>query len=182
MNGLVGTALGAFLGIVAGTVVTICVHRFQEWRANRQQVRNLCFELRLNLKKIDRWLAEITRYRNAVNGDSLHTWFGYFDFGKTINSTANAMSVSGLIYKTLSYQHIEALQAIYWELSPAGEQYMNEQFTTSRNVFNQLRQDRNILIWSTVAKPEAVGIADFWERKLTDHRSTLQKITRTITD
>ena len=91
----VGSVVGVFLGVVAGTAVTVLTHRVQERRARKRQVRNLSFELRLNIKKIDGWLDELARYRNAVNGDNLHNWFGYFDLGKTVTATASANACVG---------------------------------------------------------------------------------------
>ncbi|MDE2980384.1 MAG: hypothetical protein OXU74_04235 [Gemmatimonadota bacterium] len=182
MFDLVGSAAGAFLGVIAGTLITILAARLWERRAYRQQVHNLVFELRLNIKKIDRWLSEITKYRNAVNGDSLHTWFGYFDLGKASYPTANDMFRTGLLYKALSHEHIEALQSTVAELSPVGEKYMNERFMDSRRAFEDAQQRRNLPYWLNVAKPEAVRIADFWEHKMQGHRSILDEIVRAIDD
>ena len=176
----IGSAVGVFIGVVSGTAVTILAHRFQERRFEKRQVRNLSFELRLNTKKIDGWLEELARYRNAVNGDNLHNWFGYFDLGKTVSATASAMLASGLLYNTLVHQHVEALQVVFWELSPAGENYINEQFKARRDAFNQLRRAKNSLLWLNSAKPEAVRLADYWEDRLRGHRATLEDITRAI--
>lgn len=180
MSDLVGSAVGAFLGVIAGTLITILAAKHWERRAYRQQVQNLVFELRLNLKKIDRWLSEITKYRNAVNGDSLHTWFGYFDLSKASYPTANDMFRTGLLYKALSHEHIEALQSTVAELSPAGEQYMNEQLANRRSEFEDAQRRHDTHYWLNVAKPEAVRTADSWEEKMNDHRSMLDQIIRAI--
>ena len=176
----IGSAVGVALGVVSGTAVTILAHRFQERRSEKRQVQNLGFELRLNVKKIDGWLEELARYRNAVNGDNLHNWFGYFDLGKTVSATASAMLTSGLLYNTLVHQHVEALQVVFWELSPAGEKHMNEQFRARREAFNQLRRAKNSLLWLNTAKPEAAQLADYWEDRLRGHRATLEEITGAI--
>ena len=140
----------------------------------------LGFELRLNIKKIDGWLDELARYRNAVNGDNLHNWFGYFDLGKTVTATASAMLSSGLLYDTLVHGQVEALQVVFWELSPAGETYMNGQFRAKQETFNELLRANNPLLWATTAKPEAVGLADFWEGKLREHRARLDEIAQAV--
>ena len=137
-------------------------------------------KLRLNVRKIDGWLEELARYRNAVNGDNLHNWFGYFDLGKTVSATASAMLTSGLLYNTLVHHHVEALQVVFWELSPAGEKHMNEQFRARRDAFNQLRRAKNSLLWLNTAKPEAAQLADYWEHRLRGHRATLEEITGAI--
>ena len=103
--------------------------------AKRGQTQNLKFELGLNVSKIDTWLEELEKYRHAVNGDALHNWPGYFDIGKAVSVTANAMFASGLLYKVLDKDDIAALQKLFAELSPAGEQYMNNQLGEYRRLF-----------------------------------------------
>ena len=176
----IGSVVGVFLGVVAGTAITILVQRFQERRSRDQQKRNLRFELLLNSRKIDGWLEELGRYRNAVNGDNLDNWSGYLDLSKTLTATANAMLASGLLYDTLTHQHVENLQLVYWELSLATEDYMNKQFLAAKNTFNQLRKEKNSLLWLHSAKPAAVQLADFWENKLRNHRAILEEIARAI--
>lgn len=73
---------GVFLGVLAGTAVTLLTQWVIQKRNEAQLLRNLKFEFELDIKKIDSWLEEITRYRNAVNGDALHTYFGYFDLSR----------------------------------------------------------------------------------------------------
>ena len=180
MSDLVGPAVGTFLGVIAGTLITILATRHRERRAYRQQVQNLVFELRLNIKKIDRWLSEITEYRNKVNGDNLHNWSGYFDLGKAVYATTNRMLDDGSLYTTLSEQHIEALQSTIAELSPAGAKYMNEQLANLRSEFETARQTHDTYSWFNVTKQEAVRVADFWERKMRDHRSVLGEIVSAI--
>ena len=127
----IGAGVGVLLGVVAGTVVTILAHWYLHHRAEEQQTRNLRLELRINKKKIEAWLEELTKYRNAVNGDCLNTWFGYFDLGKTITPTADTMFRSGLLYKKLSEQHLEDLQVVFSDLSITGEKIMNRAVSTT---------------------------------------------------
>src|SRR5271157_4207419 len=82
---------GVFLGVIAGTVVTILVQLYLQHLSETQQTRNLKFELGLNIQKIESWLEELKLYRNAVNGESLHTCFGYFDMSRIVSVTAYAM-------------------------------------------------------------------------------------------
>lgn len=182
VNQILGSAIGAFLGVVAGIVVMIVSSRIQARAARKQQVRNLCFELRLNIKKIDGWLHEVTRYRNAVNGDSLHRWSGYLDLSKTVSTTAMSMLNSGVLYNTLSYQDIASLQEVYWDLSQAGEHYLNDQLKNTRTRFQRLQEQGASAVWLATLKPEAVGIADYWENKLIDHRDKLARIAAALDD
>ena len=113
------------------------------------------------MAKIDTWLAELEKYRNAVNGDSLHQWFGYFDLGKVVSVTANAMFASGLLYKVLDKDDIAALQKLFTDLSPAGEQYMNNQLGEYRRLFMSSRYEERIGEWIQTHKPDAGGKVDF---------------------
>ena len=90
------------------------------------------------------------------------------------------MLASGLLYDTLVHGHVEALQVVFWELSPAGETYMNGQFRARQETFNQLRRANNPLLWATSAKPEAVRLADFWDAKLKEHRARLDEIAQAV--
>ena len=182
LNQILGSAIGACLGIVAGIGVMIFSSRIQARAARKQQVRNLCFEMRLNIKKIDGWLTEVSRYRNAVNGDCLHTWFGYFDLSKTVSTTFGSMLTSGALYDAITYEDIESLQKVYWDLSRTGEHYLNDQLKNMRTRFEQLNIQKVSFVWMTSLKPEAVKIADYWESKLTDHRSELARISAALDD
>ena len=172
---------GVFLGMLAGTGVTILVKTYFAKRAETQQTQNLRFELELNVVKIDKWLKDLTEYRNAVNGDSLHRWFGYFDFGKTIFVTANAMFSSGLLYKALGKDDIASLQALFHDLSIEGERYMNDKLTQHKQLLVSCRDRKDMNDWLHTHKPLAVGEADFWEKDLRKHRKTLQDIIGRIT-
>ena len=90
------------------------------------------------------------------------------------------MLASGSLYDTLIHEHVEALQVVFWELSPTGEDYMNGQIRARRDTFNQLRRANNSLLWLSTAKPEAVGLADFWESRLKDHRARLDEIAQAV--
>ena len=171
---------GVFLGVIAGTTVTVLTRLIFACRRQTQQTRNLRFEIDANLRKIDTWLQELGRWRNAVNGDSLHTFFGYFDLSRILTVTANAMFQSGLLYKKLSHDHIGKLQVIFSDFSIHGEQYLNNQIMQNRQALVQCRTKGSLEAWSTNIKPAAVSNVDFWEKKLQDHRCVLEEIAQTL--
>lgn len=154
-------SLSAFLGVIAGTAVTIATQIFFQRKSENQKIDNLKFEFLLNIKKIDSFLDELTKYRNAVNGDSLAMYFGYFDLSRVVSVIANDMFLSGLLYKYLTHEDIGKVQVIFSEFSLSGENYINNQITQSKAQFD---------------KQKAVGDVDFWEKKFKDHRKTLQEI------
>jgi hypothetical protein len=171
---------GVFLGVIAGTAVTVLTSIVLARRQETQQMRNLRFELDANIRKIDTWIEELGRWRNAVNGDSLHTYFGYFDLNRLLSVTANAMYQSGLLYSKLSHDHIGKLQIIFSEFSLHGEQYINNQITQGRQALEKCRTDGELKAWSSRLKPEAVGTVNFWEKKFQEHRRALDEIARLL--
>ena len=171
---------GVFLGVLAGTAVTVLTGLYLQRRGETQQTRNLRFELELNIRKLQTWREELDRWRNAVNGDSLSNYFGYFDLGRTVSVTANAMFLSGLLYKKLSHEQIGELQEIFSELSPHGEQYINNQVSQGKQAFEQCRSSNTMDLWSSQLKSGVVGYIDFWERKFNEHQTTLRAIVASL--
>lgn len=160
LNGL-GIAVGVFVGVVAGVFVTLLVQLINEKRRERHLLQSLRFELGMNIKKIDQWLAEIVNYRNAVNANAMQAYFGYFDLSRYVSVIANQLFVSGLLYKHLSDDEIGKLQVIAWELSLPWENSLN----------NQVAQNR-----ASFVQPKAAQDVNYWERKFKDHKATLQAL------
>ena len=156
---------GVFLGVLAGTAVTLLTQWVLNKTKEKQKARNLRFEFELNIKKIDAWLEELVKYRNAVNGDSVQTYAGYFDLSRAVYPTANEMFQSGLLYKYLSHDKIGKLQVIFTEFSIYGENYLNQQI-----VSNKANPD----------KQQAVFNIDFWEKKFKDHKETFDDLVRKL--
>lgn len=160
---------GVFLGVVAGVAITLITQWINEKSKESQKVKNLKFELELNIKKINEWLEEITKYRNAVNGDALTNYFGYFDLSRFVYPTANDMFLSGLLYKYLDYDAIGKLQVIASEFSSGWETMLNQQ------VMQNKAKAADLSAWPHL-KGEVVSNINFWEKKFKDHRHTLEDI------
>ena len=175
-----GQFTGVFLGVVAGTIVTILVHRWFSSRAESNQLRNFIFELELNAKKLEGWLEELTKYRNAVNGDSLLTYFGYFKFSSFIGVTASQLHGSGAIYKYLSHEHIGQLQEVYNTLSINGEHYINNQIEQRKQTLAALKENDQEELWQTWLKPQVVSDINFWEEKLKSHLKSVRSVIEVI--
>ena len=159
-NGL-GIVIGVLAGIIAGTVITVVERRVSQGRTERLWLGYLRYEINLNIQKIDGWLQELQRYRNAVNASDLADYAGYFDLSRFLMVTANNLLNAGLLYKHLSYQHIGSLQAAAGELSIFWENYMNNQINENRAQFVQSKAAREV---------------NFWEQKFNQHKSALQDI------
>ena len=126
------------------------------------------------MSKIDTWLKELEEYRHAVNGEALHNWPGYFDIGKAVFFTANAMFASGLLYKVLDKDDIAALQKLFTDTG--FEQYMNNQLLQNKQNLMNCRAQNRMNDWVQTHKPEAVRQVDFWQKSFCDHRMKLKEI------
>jgi hypothetical protein len=172
--------LAVFLGVIAGTVVTILTQLYLQKHAETQQTHNLKFEIALNSQKIDAWLDMLGRYRNAVNGDSLHTCYDYFDVSRIISVTASAMLQSGLLYKKLTDEQISLLLVFFSESTGQAEQVINSQFGNFRQEFERCRAEGDMTDWVKSVKPEAVSVVNFWEKKFQEHQRVLNQIVATL--
>jgi hypothetical protein len=160
---------GVFLGVVGGVATILTANCINEKRKESQKVRNLKYELELNIDKVDKWLEEITKYRNAVNGDNLVNYFGYFDLSRFISVTANNLFQMGLLYKYLDRDSIGKLQIIYSEFSLSGENYLNNQIIQNKTkAANQIIQLH--------VKRDVITTIDFWEDKFKEHKKTLESV------
>lgn len=135
---------GVFLGVLAGVAVTCLAQLIIHANQNRKKANNLLFEFDLNLSKIDTWLEELTKYRNAVNSETLNKYFGYFDFQKFVTVTANNMFNSGLLYDYLSHDDISSFQEIMAYFSTPGEKYINDQIANNKNEFIKERAVQDV--------------------------------------
>lgn len=165
---------GVFLGVIAGVAVLILTQWINEKAKESQKVKNLKFEFGLNIKKINKWLEEINKYRNAVNGDSLGNYFGYFNLSRFVTVTANDMFSKGLLYKYLDYNDIGKLQVIYSEFTLHGENFLNNQIIQNRN--QALKEPMS---WPTL-KSKVVLEVNFWDNKFQEHKKTLEDILKKL--
>lgn len=164
---------GVFLGVVAGVAITLITQWINERCKESNKVKNLKFEFELNIKKINKWLEELTKYRNAVNGDALYNYFGYFDLSRFVSVTANDMFRSGLLYKYLDHDTIGKLQVIYSEFSLGWENILNQQITHNKT------KAANLNDW-TRFKGDVVTNVNFWENKFKEHKKTLEDILKKL--
>lgn len=156
---------GVFLGVIAGTAVTILTQRFLLWRQEKHKVQNLKFEIQFNIKQIDRWIESLRRYRGAVNGDTLTSWAEYFDFSHVIKSTIENMIQAGLIYKKLPDDSVSHLLLFISSFNLGSESVINQQILNQRQRFN---------------KQLAVMEITVWEKKLQENRKNFEAIAKVL--
>ena len=156
---------GVFLGVIAGTAVTILTQRFLLWRQEKQKIRNLKFEIQFNINQIDRWIEYLRGYRNAVNGDTLASWAEYFDFSHVIKSTIEDMIQTGLIYKKLAHGTVSHLLLFISSFNLGSESIINQQIFNQRKTFN---------------KQLAVMEITIFEKKLQENKKNLETILKSL--
>jgi hypothetical protein len=175
-----GNFTGVFLGVVAGTAVTILVHLWFQRRKEKGEIRNLKFELNLNIEKIKGFIDELVSYRNAVNGDSFHMYFGYFKLSAGVSVTTTKLFTDGVLYKYLSHDHIGMLQEVFNDLTVIGENYMNNQITQRREALMRLEAQGQRDLWTRELKPQVVNEINFWDRKFKGHVESLKNILKAL--
>ncbi len=156
MDGII-YGISVFVGIVAGIGVTIGVDCYKEKKQSINNKKNLSFEIRCNLSKIEKWFELINELRNYVNSDRINQFSGYFNLSSAIFSTTNKLLQDGRIYTVLSYDSIEKIQENGTYLSLVGENML----------YNQITQHKQA-VWNGYAnvKQFASNDIDFWDKAL----------------
>ena len=170
---------GVFLGVLAGTAVTLLVAYINKRNNLKQQNKNLKFEFDYNIKKLDSWIEEIEKYRNAVNGDVLHLYFSNFDLGRTVTVTSNYLLQSGLLYNIFNHDDLGKILVIFSELTASTEQYINKEIDGNRRIFEECINNPETNQW-TKYKAKVVGDVDFWDKKFKDHKKNLTRIRNSL--
>lgn len=165
---------GVFLGVIAGVAINLLTQFLINKHNEKSKINNLRFELKLNIEKIDSWIEEITRYRNALNSDTLHLYFGYYDLSKFVSVTANELFANGTLYKYLIHGDIGKIQVIYWEFSLNGENFINNQVNQNKEIFGHIKADATKDLYEF--KTKVVQDINFWEEKFKLHKKTIEEI------
>lgn len=175
-----GEFTGVFLGILAGTAVTILVQKWERFLQKGQAISNLQFEIDLNIKKLEGWLQELVKYRNALNTESLNDYFGYFKLSSAVGVIAFQLHQSGLIYEYLSHEQIGQLQEVFNDLSHNGETFLNNQIFQRKQELGIARDLGHFTLWQQDVKPKIGREIDYWEEKFKTHITTLRAISAAL--
>ena len=163
--------VSVFVGIIAGIGVTIGVDCFRAKKQNANDKKNLSFEIRCNLSKIEKWLELIIELRNYVNSDRINQFSGYFNLSSAIFTTTNKLLQDGRIYTFLSYDSIEKIQENGTYLSVAGENMLS----------NQIMQHKQAVLNGYMnAKQYASNDIDFWDKTLKKCKENFRDILKEL--
>lgn len=165
MSSFCGWFFAVLTGILSGTAINILVEKVSKRNIEKQLVENLIFEVNYNTKKMDTFLEEMNRYKDAVNGDYVQRYFGYFDLSKILNNIAYNMLGTGLLYKYLKHDDVELLLNFLYEFSLNGQNYINNRITWIKS--NISKED---------VKQNALQDILFWENKFRANKKMLQQI------
>lgn len=175
INGL-GGFTGTFGGVISGIVITYIVQHISEKRTRNQLIKNFLFELEMNEDKIKEWLDVVTTYRNSVNGDSFHNFFGYFNLSAFLYFATDKLLLSSDLYTLLTHEELKKLQIVSREMTLGWEQSINNDIAAKREAFVSLRDAGDMSTWHAQMKSEIINHIDFLEKKLRDHLASITSI------
>ncbi len=176
----IGSFTGTFTGVIAGIFITYTMQRITNRMLQKQAIKNFSFELKINEEKLDEWIGEITKHRDAVNGDSLHNYHYFFKLSSFIGVSAQQLHLSGKAYEILSNEQFRKLQQTYDEMSLGWEQMINNRISQEKSTFQSLRNAQNLHEWHIQHKPEVINHITFLEQKFKEHRNTVKEIIESL--
>lgn len=160
---------GTAVGVVAGTLVTLATTQSVDWWRRRQELKNLRFELRMAQRRLQEWLQEATRWRDAIVAEGVSEYFGYFKVSLFPMPTLLQMFREGRLYKHFSDTQLIALLEAAEFFTPAGEGMINRGVAESKQ-----------LAARSAPKPDVVKVAAFWTDKLGDFKRTVDSLAETL--
>lgn len=175
-----GQFTGTLFGVISGIAITYYVQHITQLKERTQTISNFIFELEYNKQKIEEWSVEFNNLRNAVNGDALNNYWGYFKFSEFVGVIANKIHTSGEAYNILTKEQFRQLYDAYNFLNPNMEKIVNDEISSARENLITLLKNRNTQEWHTNIKPSFVTKISYWEQKMTTHLNTLKSITESL--
>ncbi len=162
------TVFGAALGVVAGTIIQYFITLALEQKSKARQKSALMKEMIYNKSLVCELSKEAQKFRNAVNGGVLNTYFGYFPYSKAIFAQANASANNGMLYEFLSIDHIKNAQHVVSVLSINNENWVNSEITRRRDIITNTPESFN--------RAEVVGFVDFVDKQIQDLGQTIDNL------
>lgn len=159
------TLIGAAVGVIAGAFIQYIVQHYVDRRTERHQRAALKKEMQCNLQLISELIAESGRFRNAVNGDALTSYFGYLNYEKGLFAQAGALLSSGMLYRWFSIEQLKKVQAVSYTLNVNTANFVNQNITQRREAAKN----------GELNKVEAVQFVNYVESELQKHKSLLEE-------
>jgi hypothetical protein len=164
------TLTGAAVGVVAGTLIQFFVQAIIDRRKEAQQRKALRKEMSYNLAVLQGISEETTSLRNAVNGDALSLYNGYFAYDQGLFVQTSALLTSGNLYKWLPIDDFKKLQKIVSTLSANRAVWVNTEVTKRKQAS----------LGENFSKPEAVNFVNFIEGQNAEVRQLLNGLLNSL--
>ncbi len=159
------TLIGAAVGVIAGAFIQYLVQYYVDRRTQRDQRAALKKEMQCNLHLISELQAEAGRLRNAVNGDALTSYFGFFNYEKGLFAQAGALLANGMLYRWYSIEQLKKLQAVSYAMNINTSNFINQSITQRRDAATK----------GELNKVEMVQFVNFIESELQNNKYLLEE-------
>ncbi len=153
-------------GGVIGSVIPLFWQYGKEHLAYKQRLKNFCWEIDFNLKKLGEFVQKIEQIKLHVTSNTIHLSYEYFDTSKIQLVITNVLYQNGDLYKLLTEREFKNFLSFATEMTPATETFIN----------NQFMQDKQALTLDPTNKTIAIQNLGFWERKFKLHQDGLTEI------
>ncbi len=150
-----------FVGIIAGTLVTLLASFILACLKKKKIKRNIKFEISFNISKIQEWKGLLDKVLMASNSDNMEDCLVLFDFQKIILWTVNKTISDGTVYDYLDQESIVTLQ----KLNDFCKLFYSEEINNGVKKFKD--------------NPDRAGVAKmvrFWNNLLDQHETRLRLI------
>lgn len=160
---------GILSGIIVGAIIdflaNFLIDHSKECKEKKNRKKNFKFELDYNVAHVDKVLKEMTKYRNAANGDKLYSFYWLVPLSRVLSYTVNSMFQDGSIYDLLENEDIARLYEFFSDFSIGTENYLRDQLRWNKGNWEQ----RGV-------KQKTIADIDFWEGKFSAHKKSLKGI------
>ncbi len=181
-----------FIGIIVGIIVNFVTQKLINLRNERNILKNFKFEIKFNIKKINKYLEYLNEFKDLINGDSLEKFAKYFDLTKTVMSTTNYMLYNGLLYKYLSDNNVGIILVFISQFgNPFWEDLINKQISIHINNFKtgKSREEINkktpcdtvsIIGTTYYSKNDAFTTFLYWKNFFDEQKKNLEDIQKSL--
>ncbi|MCB0340511.1 MAG: hypothetical protein KDD53_12945 [Bdellovibrionales bacterium] len=148
-----------FVGIIAGTLVTL-LSAYVLIRLKRRKIKqNIKFEVTFNISKIQEWKGMLEKLLEHSNSDNIEDCLVLFDFEKIIFWTVHKTISDGTVYDYIDQESIVTVQKLADFCTPFYSTNLNQ------------------AIQEFKTNPDKAGVAKlvrFWKTTLDQHETALR--------
>jgi len=113
----IGIAVGVIVGVIVTNIAQVIIQKVNAKNFRKQLVRNLRTDFQLNIKHLDRWLDQLSNYRQAATNNTLQYYTEWYDLSRAVFYAFNNMFSAGVLYDYLDFDEIYQIERMKSELS-----------------------------------------------------------------